>query len=234
MNNFHQHRGFSLIELMTVIVILGILASVAMPAYKDYVYSAKLADGYVGIEAISKAQKIYFQDKHYFTSAAAGVVSESCSCTPPYGGSKAPLGTPSGEPLRDDYNAWKALGEPLVDGTLSFFGYMTLSGGWDQGGSGYRSNTDSSAQPTFEAYDPAEFGPRIKISNTDFSEADGNCDSGLTGDSIGFTPLANRKVSLSFAAAPLKGVADQCTFIFQTLIADDDNIQTNAIVTIRE
>ena len=105
MNNFHQHRGFSLIELMTVIVILGILASVAMPAYKDYVYSAKLADGYVGIEALSKAQKIYFQDKHYFTSVQVGVGGEHCTCTPPYGGGKAPLITATGGPLRVDYDA---------------------------------------------------------------------------------------------------------------------------------
>ena len=126
------------------------------------------------------------------------------------------------------------MGEPLVDGTLSFFGYTTGSGGWDQGGSGYMSSTDSSAPPSVIAGAPEVLAPQLKISNTDFTDIDGNCDSGLTGDSIGFTPLANRKVSLTFAAAPLKGVADQCTFIFQTLIADDDNIQTNAIVTIRE
>lgn len=39
-----QHRGFSLIELMIVIVIIGILGSMAVPAYKDYVIRAKVTE----------------------------------------------------------------------------------------------------------------------------------------------------------------------------------------------
>jgi type IV pilus assembly protein PilA len=41
---YRNHLGFTLIELMIVIAILGILASVAMPAYSSYVKKARFTE----------------------------------------------------------------------------------------------------------------------------------------------------------------------------------------------
>ena len=45
-------QGFTLIELMIVVAIIGILAAVALPAYQDYTVRAKLSEGLVGASSV--------------------------------------------------------------------------------------------------------------------------------------------------------------------------------------
>lgn len=51
----HKNSGFTLIELMIVVAIVGILAAIAIPAYQDYVARAHVASGTSSIAPLKNA-----------------------------------------------------------------------------------------------------------------------------------------------------------------------------------
>lgn len=59
-------RGFSLIELMIVVAILGILAAVAVPAFTKFMYNSKSAEIPSNFDGIIKSEQAYYGSNDQF------------------------------------------------------------------------------------------------------------------------------------------------------------------------
>jgi type IV pilus assembly protein PilE len=67
MDHRHRQRGVTLIELIVVVIIVGILASVAIPSYRAYVMRSQRADAKDALLALATAQ-----EKHYLQCNSYG------------------------------------------------------------------------------------------------------------------------------------------------------------------
>ena len=61
-----KQKGFTLIELMIVVAIIGILAAIAMPQYNKYVARTQVAEAFTLLGPVKQALTLYYQESGKF------------------------------------------------------------------------------------------------------------------------------------------------------------------------
>ena len=121
-------RGFTLIELMIVVAIIGILAAVAIPAFMDYMKRSKKTEASLQLNKIGKNSKRYYSETSTYVQGAATQLPGKPGTGGCCGGGGASPNHCAAVPASFAADAkWKALDFQIDEDSLFYYDYNGTS-----------------------------------------------------------------------------------------------------------
>lgn len=74
----NRQTGFTLIEIMIVVVVIGILSAIAVPSYTDYLTRSRITQATSGLAERRTRMEQFFQDNHFYFQADPPVSAPAC------------------------------------------------------------------------------------------------------------------------------------------------------------
>lgn len=86
-----KHSGFTLIELMIVVAIIGILTAIVLPSYNESVSRTKRADAASALVQFSQAMERYYSANYTYLAAAAAGANTGAPASTTFAYTQAPF-----------------------------------------------------------------------------------------------------------------------------------------------
>jgi len=145
-----RQRGFTLVELMIVVVIVGILAGIAIPNYQAHVRKANRKDAMGALQGLAQAMERHYAEGNTYIGAAGSKGSPTANGAPWVFSAKSPIDGKAmyNLTINADIDAFTLRATPVAGTPQESDGFIELNSAgqrsWDRDNSGSFSSSEHS------------------------------------------------------------------------------------------